>query len=125
MEVKRIIVSFGGKVPTVQYGNTDIMVTHEIELAPGEDAAEATRQALITVKAAAVEEVKLLPAYGARSWLNATQAAPEKPVVVQSVSAPAEPVEDDEPEDDDDFEDDDFEDDDDGDSDEDEDNDYS
>lgn len=98
-EVKRITVSFGGKVPTVQYGNTDIMVTHEIELAPGEDAAEATRKALADVKAAAVAEVKKLPAYGARSWLNASDTAPEKPVFVQSVSAPAEPVEDDDDED--------------------------
>ena len=96
MEVKRIIVSFGGKVPTVQYGNTDIMVTHEIELAPGEDATEATRAAMQQVKAAAIEEVKKLPAYGASSWLRASAEAPENPAFTQSMSAPTEPIEDDE-----------------------------
>jgi hypothetical protein len=70
MKVTKITVTFGGKVNTGNYSNVDIAVTHEVELAEGENPVDVTVQALKRVKALAVSEVKALNSRQTEDWLR-------------------------------------------------------
>lgn len=70
MKVKKITVTFGGKVNTGNYSNVDISVTHEVELEEGENPVDATIQAMKRVKALAVTEVKALNSSQTVGWLS-------------------------------------------------------
>lgn len=70
MKVTKITVTFGGKVNTGNYSNVDIAVTHEVELAEGENPVEATITAMKRVKALAVTEVKALNSRQTEDWLR-------------------------------------------------------
>lgn len=70
MKVTKITVTYGGKVNIGNYSNVDIAVTHEVELAEGDNPVDVTVQAMKRVKVLAVSEVKALNSREAANWLR-------------------------------------------------------